>query len=833
MKYAKILLVILLTNLLGQTYGQATKVRGNITDAVTKQPMPFVAIALKGTSIGVISDFDGNYYLETRSQKDTLKVTCLGYRTQFIHIKKGTYQNLNIVMAPNEFAIKEVVVKPGENPAHRILRLINDNKEKNSPEQFNAYQYELYNKIEFDVNNIGDEYKKKKLFKHFQFIFDYVDTSAETGKTYLPMFISEAMSDYYYRKSPKVEKEIIKANKISGWENPTISQFTGDMYQKVNVYSNYINIFGKNFVSPISNNALLFYKYYLLDSTFIDNHRCYHISFKPRRKQELTFTGDFWVNDTTFAIKKIKVRIADDANINYVKDLVATQEFAKVDNKHWFLKKDELFVDFNLGDSLTGFFARKSAIYNNIQINKPKEEAFYSQLGFENIKVLDDASKKSDEFWNQSRPDSLSLREKNIYKMIDTIQEVPIFKTYVDVVNVILFGYKPWGKFEIGPYPKLYSYNEVEGHRFRLGGRTNLKFSDKNFFEAYIAYGLRDQGIKYGVSFYQFLTKTKSSYWGATYKDDLEQFGKDPNTLISTDNILGTIFARSQILKLNRVREFTTYFDNEWFMGLSNRFTWRHRTIYTYQGDTVSIFEQLPLPKILTSEFTIKTRFAYKEQFIIGERSRTSIGTKWPIVQFNYTLGNYRKQTSPMDVGSLFDGYYYHKMNFGIEDEVYINPIGYSEYSLKAGKTFGRLPFHLLELHEGNETYWYNEAYNLMNYYEFVSDQYLSLKLTHHFEGLILNKVPLFRKLKLREVAFANGVIGSLSDRNKQANINELHNSTNSKEMYYLTKPYCEAGIGIENIFKIVRLDAIWRLSYLDHPNISKFGIRAKLQLVF
>ncbi len=817
-------------------FAQVTKLRGKVIDAQTKESLPFVNISFKGTSIGTITDFNGEYFLETRFPSDTIIVSYIGYKQIFYKVQKNRFQTIDFELETKRISLDEVVIMPGENPAHILLRKIIANRDKNNPKNLDAYQYEVYNKMEIDVSSIDDELKNRRVFRHFKFIFDYIDTSVVTGKTYLPLFISETLSDYYYRKDPEGEKEIIKANKISGIDNESVSQFTGEMYQNVSIYNNYVNVLNKSFVSPIADFGLRYYKYYLIDSAFIDNQWCYQISFKPKRRQEPTFTGDFWVHDTTFAIKKAQIRLSKDANINFVNDMVATQEYTMVNNQIWLLSKDQLFIDFNLTLDITektmGFFGRKTTSYNNFVINEPKDDSFYSRSGIENITILDDASDKDKEFWDTARHDSLTKRELGIYQMIDTIQEVPVFRTYVDIITMITTGYKEWGKFEIGPYIKLYSFNEIEGHRFRFGGRTSTKFSEKLFLDAYIAYGVKDDKFKYNSELKYFLTRNPYQIVGIAYKNDLEQLAESPNAL-QEDNLLTSVFRRNLNDKLNRVKGLGVFYEREWVPGFSNRLTYKNRIISPL-GDLVFEFRTndnksfIEKENITTSEIIFHTRFAYNEKFIAGARQRISLGTKYPILHLQYTRG----------VKNLFSSdYNYHKVSLGIKHHFKLNPIGYTHYIIEAGKIFGRLPYPLLEMHKGNETYWYDDySYSTMNYYEFVSDEYVSFVVTHHFDGYFFNKVPLFRRLKWREVILVKGVFGRLSDENKRY-------TEFPETLSELMQPYYEVGAGVENILKLFRVDALWRLTHLDKEylnkknmtqnDIVKFGLRVKLQISF
>lgn len=819
----------------GVCFSQTTRITGKVIDAETRQPLPFVNIAFKNSKIGTTTNIDGNYSIETYYPSDSLVASFIGYRPLAKKVKKDASQVLNFELKPGSIELAEVVIKAdkkAENPAHPIMRGVMAHKDANNREKLSSYQYEAYNKIEFDLNNIDEKFKQQKVLRPFSFIFDYVDTTE--AKDFLPIFITETMSDFYYIKSPKSQKEIIKASRISGIKNESVSQFMGDMYQNVNIYDNYIVVFGKSFISPITDLWNLTYNYYLMDSMVIGNSWCYKIRFLPKRKHELTFIGDIWVNDTTYAIKKVEATIAEDANINFVNELTVVQEYDQVEKEIWMLVKDKLVVDFTLTNQAVGFYGRKAASYRNFIINKPKEKNFFSNE--ENIVIEDDAAEKAETYWDSARHETLSGREKLIYHMVDTIQQVPAFKTYVDLVYMFLEGYKEWGKIELGPYFTAFSFNRVEGSRFRFGMRTSNAFSTRTMLEGYIAYGTLDQRFKYGGSVFYFLNKKPRESVFFSYKNDVEQLGQGLNAW-RQDNILASIFRRNPAIKLNGFEEYSFAYEKELFAGFSNKLIISNRTIWPLERASVQFHHTndngtiTPVSSIKTTEFAFYTRFAYQEKYISGEFDRVSMGTDYPVIQLKYGFG----------VKNIFrSDYDYQRLTVLVShDDIHINPIGFSDIVLEAGKVFGKVPYPLLEIHNGNETYSYDKtAFNLMNYYEFVSDEYASLTFAHHFDGLFLNKIPLMRKLKWREIALFKGVAGHLTYDSSELLDFPLTLSSLSK------KPYYEAGFGVENIFKVLRLDALWRLSYINKDyrdtykqktggNVQIFGLRATLQVIF
>ncbi len=814
-------------------FAQTTNITGKVSDELTNEPIPFATVILKGTTIGANTDINGKYQIITATPTDSILCTMLGYKPVMLRVRKGEQLTINFVLKANKVELNEVVFKAGENPANIIFRNIVKHKNENdAASSLEYYQYEDYNKLEFDLTNITEKMKNRKLLKPFSFIWDNIDSTETNSKPFLPFFISETISKIYYRANPKTKKEIIEGSKVSGLENATVTQFLGDMYQRINIYDNFIDLFGKGFISPISDIGMLYYKYYLLDSATIDNQWCYKLKFKPRSIHELTFAGEFWVHDTTFAIKKINMRIAADANINWIEDMAIVQEYQRVEDKQWMLSKDMLVIDFAARQEGMGFIGRKTTSYKKFVLNEPINPDIFK--GTENIIVNDDAVNQTSNYWATQRHDSLNEREQKIYHLVDTIKTLPAFRTVIDLITLFFTGYRDIGKVELGPYYTFYSFNKIEGSRFRFGGRTSDDLSLRTTLDGYVAYGLKDERFKYGGNLKFMLDKKPRQFVGVGYKNDVQQLGQSDNAF-QDDNILTSVFRRSPANKLTNLEQQKGWYEVEWIPGLSNRVTFTHSEFrplgelnYSfYQDDSKTKLKDV----ISTSEISLFMRFLYREKFVSGKKDRISIGSAYPTVQVNYTKGL---------KGVMNSDFNYHKATVKIDDSFKLNPFGYTYYVLQAGRTWGAVPYPLLEVHPGNESYFYDyAAFNMMNYFEFVSDYYLSIYATHHFDGFFLNKIPLMRRLKWREIAQVKGVSGSLTKQNRD--ILQNPNAFSS-----LTKPYAEAGLGVENIFKIIRVDFIWRLTYIsdgykelykvrfpESTPPAQFGIRASLQFVF
>jgi Family of unknown function (DUF5686)/CarboxypepD_reg-like domain len=816
----QICLYLLLLFFIVNHVSSQTIVTGKVFDADTKEPVAFANIVFKGTSIGTTADLEGNFTLKTDKPVDSLLFAYIGYDKKVVAVKKGQSQTINMAMTAAGVALQEVVIRPGENPAHKYIKKVIANKYKNDRKELNAYSYEAYNKIEFDINNIPKDLKNKKAFKPVKFIFDNVDSTNSNEKPYLPIFMIESLSELYAQK-PGQMKEVIKASKTTGFENASISQILGDMYLNLNLYDNNITVLNKIFTSPISDNAIPFYKFYLEDSIYEDGHRLFHIRFKQRRPGELVFEGNMWIADSTWGIKRIEMSIAKDANINFINALNVIQEYKLVDST-WFIHRDKLVIDFAIKKNSPGIYGRKTSSYKSISTNLVKEKKFFESSS--GIDVQDSATKRDETFWKKYRHDSLSKNEKKIYAMMDTVQNLPVYRTWLDLVTIFVTGYKTYGNFELGPLFTFVSFNTLEGPRLRFGGRTSNAFSKIIELNGYGAYGFKDEQFKFGLGFKMVLGKKPWQLVGFDYKSDIEVLGQSDNQF-ATDNFFAALGRRLPLRSLIRGTRTTAWYEKDFFPGFTTRFTFLNKQyerpsdvdLFSYTQPDGKIGEKT---KLTTTEFQVNFRYARGEKYVESAFQRSRLGSKSPVVNLQLV------KSLPKVYGAEYD---YTKIVVNVNDRINFNTIlGYGNFNLEAGKYWGNVPYPFMELHAGNGTVFYDfKAYNMQNFFEFISDQYAQLWYTHHFDGILFNKIPLIKKLKWREVASFKTVVGTVNKSNKDLIVFP-------ERLYDLSKgPYYEAGIGLENIFKIIRLDAVWRLNYLNNPDITKFKVGISVQLQF
>jgi hypothetical protein len=795
-------------------FSQLTRIKGRVRDAETGEPIPFANIYIKNSSVGCYTNDSGAYSIQFKGRYDSLSAAFLGYRPAAEKFKRHTSQIIDFNLYSNTTKLEDIIVIPGENPAHRILRNIWARKERNNNKS-NNIQCKLYNKVQISLSNIDDKFKNKKILKPFQFVFDNIDTNAFTGKTYLPILISETVSDYYFQKKPSFEKTNVKATQISGIKNESVLSFVGGLNQSLNIYDDYMSFYSETgFISPIADAGLLFYRYYLLDSAKRNGHKCYRIKFKPRRKQERTFSGEFWVADTSFAIQSLNMRINPEANINFVSDLFAEYEYFPANDSVWLMSHEHIQSDLSLVESknIKGLQGDRTNIYSNYILNKPIPDSILKS----NEPFAFSDSVNNEQFWVQNRPVKLSVKEEKVYKMVDSIKNVPAFRTMYDILSTIFDAHYNFGKFKIGPYFSVYSYNKVEGHRFRIGGTTTAKLSENLKFTSYAAYGTLDKKFKYFANVIWVLKQSPRISLATTVRHDVSQVNRAPDELLN-ENILSSVLRRNPFEKLQMIDNFNTSLESDLMAGITNTLLFNYMRVY--QSPFISITNALnkPLPFISTAEVGVGFHFESGQKFFSSKFKRLRLRNNNPAFDIKFV------KSIKTSMGNQIN---YYRVNIGMKQFLNLGVFGFNRYAIEASKTFGRAPWPFLNVMRGNETYALDKtAFNMMNYYEFVADQLVTLVTEQHFQGIFFNYIPLLRKLKLREVVSAKAVAGKLNDKNTRDIILPTF-------MHKLDQPYIEIGVGIENIFKVIRIDAMWRLTHTKNTNIEIFGLRARLQFM-
>jgi len=811
---------------------QRLVLKGAIKDAHSDENIPFASIRFQSAGTGRLSDSAGNFTFRWNHwPTDTLIISYVGYQDYKLPLNPTLLGNaarhdtvrFSIRLERGQYAV-EVVIRKKVDRGLLLWRKIVRRRAFNDRYRFENFSYELYNKLELDLNQVNkDKLGQTRLLRPFRFILDNVDTLE--GQPFLPVYLTETLSDYYYQRSPVKRRELIKGSKTIGVDNESVSKVLGGMEQNVDFYRNFIPVFDKRFISPISDNGDNYYHYTVVDTQIVNSRRLFHLIFTPKRKGESTFEGDCWVHDTTFAIQKMNLRLTKEANINFVNELSLIQEFAMINDSTWFLIKDKFVANISpLGRRQLGFIGRKTTTYRSIVINDSSvtKELARNRIMEETL-FSPGARDRSDSFWVSSRHEELNKNEKAIYQMIDTLLKMPLFHTYTNVLNAIGTGYYDAGMWEFGPWYNIAYSNQLQGLRLRFDLGTNRYFSKKVILHGYLAYGFGDHRLhEEGDALWVFKRDPRLTLYGM-HRQDLD-YGQQYYDEITSDNIFAFTIRKSGIpIKFINLEEQKLELFKEWRNGFS----------VTLTGDRRRYDPLLNLPAKLdftsttgeplnTFETSIRLRWAYLEKFFENTFYRTSLGSPYPIVSVKYTRGI---------PGMLNSSYSYDKLSGSISDYVKIPPFGLLYYNVFAGKTYGTLPFTFLDVAPGNELYYYNQyAFSLLNKWEYIHDRYLGINLEHNFGNGLFRFIPLTRKLKFRQFWTAKALWGSLSPANA------AYNTFPGYTFHSLDgKTYLEVGTGVDNIFKVFRIDLVWRLLPQPLPTVEaeRFGVFGSFRLTF
>ncbi len=812
------------------TYAQQLRtINGIVTDASTGDPVPFANVAVKGTLSGATTDFDGKFKILFTPPADSLAITYIGYLNKSKAITQNKVeQTIEIQLTPSVFQLQEVKIYAGENPAYPILRKVVAQRPKNNPENVPAYEYSSYTKIQIDIDNFSDKFRKRKSVQKITDLVEKFDeVKGEDGQTIVPIFISESISDVYFRSNPKKKKEIVQKTKIAGvglTDGSLTSQVIGSSFQQYNFYNNWLNLLEKDFISPIADSWKVYYEYYLADSAYNGTNYDYQIDFEPRQKQDLAFSGSFWVDGISYAITQIDANVDKTANLNFIEKIKIQQSYELLDDEiNWGPSKTRVLIDVaELTDQSAGMLLKFYSANQDYKITVPKDKKFYDSA----IELSEDYRQPSNEYWNQVRPEPLTKTEKLSFDLIDSLKVLPVIRTYTEILNIAVNGYKKiddWN-VDVGPYLFLYANNNIEGHRIRLGFKTDPRFSRKWIVNGFGAYGTKDKVFKYGGGVEYIVSRKPWTVWGISYSNDLERLGINTEN-IGTNSLFGAFSRFGTYQRGYMQKDVTTYFKREISKGLTQQVNFRHRSFdplfdFAYRTNPTLGSDSPLRNRYEVTELNVETRWAKNEMFLQNDNDRISIGNgNAPIITFRYTLG----------INNFLKGDFdYHKFSLNVKQSVRAGIWGRTYYQLTLGYIPSTIPYPLLYTPLGNQSLFYVEnAFNLMNYFEFISDRYMVLRVEHNFEGFILNRIPAIRKLKWRLLATGRVFYGGVSNKNLS-----LIQDTNAQgapvQAFQVMNnvPYVEVGYGIDNIFKFGRLDAIHRLTYRNAPNVTPFAVK-------
>ncbi|WP_103983501.1 DUF5686 and carboxypeptidase-like regulatory domain-containing protein [Parabacteroides chinchillae] len=831
--------------------GQNTVIRGVVTDSITGEALPYVSVLLEGTTIGTTTNLDGQFSFSTSSKPRNLQVSYLGYAEKTLKVIPGKTNTFKVQLVPVSIALSEVVIKPKkekyskkENPAVTFVKNAIERRESNDPRNHDYFQYDQYEKMVFAMNDFQPKPKRQDgKVRKFDFLVDYIDT-LDIGTTILPVSEKEKVSTVYFRKDPKSEKRLIKGSKSAGvdeiFSRDGIQQFLDEVFREVNIFQNDIPLFLNRFVSPLSTMGPNFYKYYLLDTLEIDNRKCVDLGFVPFTSETFGFTGHLYITlDSTYFVKRVKLNVPKDINLNFVGGMTIEQTFERAEDGTRIITKDDINVDFKLSQKSKGMYARRLNIYSNQSFAPPEDQSVFQQSA--PVITVKEAFSQPEDFWDNNRPLEAGRRKQNtVEALMAKLRSVPIFYITEKVVSILVSGYIATNKdplkskFEFGPMNTTISGNAIEGARFRVGGTTTTAFSKRLFLDGYVAYGTKDEKIKYdAIAEYSFIDKKEYRKEfpvhsiRAEYSYDINQLGQQ-YMYTNQDNIF-LAWKRQKDTRATYLRKAELTYYREHYNGLAYGAVLRNRKEYATEYavfDRIGANQEIsPVKSYSMTELEFKFRFAPNEKFYQTRNYRYPITLDAPVFTVNHITAL---------KGALGSSYTYNRTDVGIQKRFWFSAFGYTDIICKAGKVWNKVPYPLLIIPNANLSYTVQpESYTCMNAMEFLNDEYASWDVTYFMNGALLNRLPLIKKLKWREVFSFRGLYGNLTEKNNPANGGEGLYLFPAGSYAMGKAPYMEVGVGVENIFKFLRLDYVWRLNYKDHPGIQTRGVRFSMHLTF
>ena len=854
-KYIKSFLLFLLLGCCISVSAQ--NIQGVVTDSLTNEPIPYLSVFYEGKGVGSITDNDGNYKVETRKGWNKLTFSAVGYVTKVVNIIPGVTKNLNVRMRPDDIMLDEVVVKPKRekysrknNPAVELMKKVIAHKKNNKLSENDYYQYNKYQKITMSLNDVTPEMLEKGMYKKMPFLKDQIELCEETNKFILPISVDETASQKIYRKHPKSEKTIIKGMSSTGVNElfatgDMLSTVLKDVFTDVNIYDNDIRLLQYPFISPISSSdAISFYKFYIMDTTFVDKDKCFHLTFVPNNSQDFGFTGHLYVlADSSYTVKKCTMNLPKKSGVNFVDNMDIIQEFEQLPNGEWVLKTDDMIVEMTLMKIMQGFQIRRTTRYADYAFDELPQQLF-KRKGAE-IKEAD-AMMRGDDFWNQYRPVPLTQTESSMDMLVKRLEQMPGFKYVIFVLKAFIENFVETGtkehpsKVDIGPVNTMISNNYIDGLRLRMSAQTTANLNPHLFFKGYYAYGFKDHRSKYmGEVEYSF---NKKEYLPREFPKNSITFSYQYDVMSPTDKFLKTdkdnvfvSFKTSTVDQMSYVRNIALKYENETQFGLKTTVEVKHSTdeptgglAYITNDDQKTL-----VPEIQTMEASLAFRYAPGETFVNTKQRRIPVSFDAPVFTLSHTAGF---------KGVLGGEYNYNLTEIGLYKRFWFSSWGKIDMFVKGGAQWNKVPFPLLIMPAANLSYiLQRETFNLINNMEFLNDRYASLDVSWDLNGKIFNRIPLLKKLKWREAIGFKMLYGHLTDKN-----NPMKHPGDSELFLFPTRdgrptsfvmdpktPYMECSVGIHNIFKILHIDYVRRLNYLDHPDANKWGVRFMVMMTF
>lgn len=841
--------------------GTSAQIRGVVTDSLTHEPLMLVSIQYKGSSYGTRTNENGEYRLTARSGLDEVTFSYMGYVTKTIRLKPGTTR-LDVQMVPDNIVLEELVVKPKRerysrknNPAVDFMRKVIEHKKTLKLEENDFYQYQKYEKMKMSLNDITQEKLEKGLYKKFAFFKDQVEESALSGKLIMPISIKETASRTIYRKDPKSKKTIIEGMNSSGIEEffntgDMLGTILNDVFSDINIYEDNIRLLQRYFTSPIGRGGIAFYKYYLEDTLMVDGDECVHLTFVPQNSQDFGFTGHLYVmKDSTYAVKRCTMNLPKNTGVNWVESMSIVQQFEQLPDSNWVLTDDDMTVELGITKGIQGLEVQRTTKYSDYKFD-PIEPRFFRLRG----SVIKEANmlSRSDEYWADVRQVPLTKKESTMDLFMNRIEQIPGFKYVIFFAKALIENFVETGskkhpsKVDIGPINTMITSNYLNGTRFRLSAMTTGNLHPHWSFSGYGAYGTKDKKWFYSAQAAYSFNKREYVLWEfpkhyLAFKYTYDVMNPMDKYLATDKDNMFVGWKWTKVDQMSYIRDATLTYELETPSGFSMQAMARHRNdqpggkleYWKNDGNTAGVLDgNTRVHDITTTELGVTLRYAPGETFVNTKQRRVPVSLDAPVFTLSHTTGF---------KGLLGGDYNFNLTELSLRKRFWFGSWGKLDATLRAGAQWNKVPFPLLNLPMANLSYitQNNESFNLINNMEFLNDRYASLALSYDLNGKLFNRIPLIRKLKWREMFRVRALWGDLTDKNNPYKSHDpdlflFPMRDGSPTSYVMDRtPYVEASVGIYNIFKLLHIEYVRRLTYTNIPGTTKWGIRFMILTIF
>ncbi|MBL7704363.1 MAG: hypothetical protein JNM21_02335 [Taibaiella sp.] len=813
-----------------------------ILNAKTREPLDITTIYMKETEDGTISDSTGYFEILFDGERQTIVLDALGF-----YVKDTLVSNIG--QAPPDTIYLEPL--PGEldgvtvygrkkryrnknNPAVALMRKVIDRKAQNRMVSGEDAKYEVYDKMVLYISNVPRIITRNFFFKKLRVIFENEDTTMIPKRKLVPMYVTETLADHYYSKANQKEGRQLTSEKRIRFdsrliESRNISSFLDRLYDQIDIYDDKIRVLNNFFLSPIAPAAPTFYKFFIVDTNVVDGQQIVQLRFEPRNTNDFLFEGRIYVTlGPDYAVTKVNMKVPKKTPLNWTSGLDINLGFTRQENGKYWQTSSNYLVNFGLFNSKRGVVGVRYVDKSNYQANPVIPDTVFT-VKQQTTDAADTLYEKPDQFWEAERPFPLSHVELKAYRNIDSLRETRMYKNMMKTMYIVATGHVPTKYIEFGSIYDVVSYNPIEGVKFRAGGRTNITTIPNLFLQGYASYGLRDKRLKYylggtvalnGKYAFGFPRHNLSLSYQYDVRSPGQQLGfvtaEKPVDLIRRGDNNRYLY--------NRLFTFlyTKEFQNRMTLNLGYN-NWQQEaagSLYFQRANGT----QDTIRNLSTNEFSLNWRYSPGEKFIQNRRQRSYMENQAWVFNLKLTAG--------FNEGYADNVIDYQKLEAKIEKRFFFPPFGQAYVFLTGGYLLGEVPYPYLFIPQANQSYRYSiGSYNLMNFMEFASDRYVGLTIDYHMKGFLLSRIPLVKKMYLREVASFKVLYGDIRKNNlPQYNPDLLQFPVNDKGESIVNsfgrQPYIEASVGVENVLKVLRIDFVKRFTYTDLPLVAPWGIR-------